>query len=927
MNPRGNTRKREMCTLLCAVAALFCPIMLQGQTPAGQIQVEVKDPSGAAVQASVRLEAVEGGVTRTFQTDAQGQYILPNVPFGRYRLEVSRSGFNSQAELIDVQSTAPIVRTFTMTVGAQTSKIDVVATTPLGGTDLTTDQIAGPVQTATAADIDNSGALELGDFMNRRLNGVYINEMQANPFQPDVNFRGYTASPLLGTPEGISVYVDGVRQNQPFGDVVSWDLIPKDAISEVALVPGSDPLFGLNTLGGAISVTTKNGVSNPGLSGAVLYGSSGRKSAQAEWGGGKATGFNWFFSGLGFHESGWRFDSPSDVRQAFGRLGWRTAKTDIALTMSYAYNTMIGNGLQDYRLLQSDYSSVYSIPDSTANRSPSFNLMLRHTFSDKLTFSGNVWYRNIRTEIINANYNTDAIGGLIYQPTSQEQGVLTAAGYTGFPTSGANIANTPFPKWACIAEALQLGNPDQACDGINIYSKEVQNEGGLSGQFTWITSPKLGRNQFAAGGTVDRGYVNYTQNTGYAYVNPNYTLTAVPAWQDGSTSSDGSPISSQVNLHGVTPNWSLYFSDTLTLAKKVNVTVSGRYNQFYVNNTDRINPVAGPGSLDGNYLFQRFNPAVGITWSPFSSANVYGRFSQGSRAPTSIELGCADPANPCSLPNALSSDPPLQQVVTDTWEVGLRGKPEFSFIRNLSWNVGAFRAENHNDILFVASEELGTGYFQNFAKTLREGVDADLRGRIGRVTWGLDWTYLSATYQSTETLDGSANNTNNVAMQGYPGLDGVITVQPGDRIPVIPKQTGKAYLDFQATSKLLFDFNEVAISSSYARGNENNAYQPDGIYYLGPGVSPGYAVTNFRAHYDLTKHLQLAVQIDNLFDRHYYTGAQLANTILTGQGTIQSLPFQPYCNGPYAGSAPAQSVTFFTPGAPRRAWVELKVKF
>ncbi len=208
--------------------------------------------------------------------------------------------------------------------------------------------------------------------MNRQLNGVYLNEMQGNPFQPDVNFRGYTASPLLGTPEGISVYVDGVRQNQPFGDVVSWDLIAKDAISEVALVPGSDPLFGLNTLGGALSIQTKNGVSNPGWAGDVLYGSSGRKEVDAEWGGGKATGFNWFLSGTGFHESGWRFDSPSDVRQGFARLGWRTTKTDLALTMSYAYNTLIGNGLQDYRLLERNYSSVYSIPDSTANRSPSF---------------------------------------------------------------------------------------------------------------------------------------------------------------------------------------------------------------------------------------------------------------------------------------------------------------------------------------------------------------------------------------------------------------------------------------------------------------------------------------------------------------------------------------------------------------------------
>jgi outer membrane receptor protein involved in Fe transport len=306
-----------------------------------------------------------------------------------------------------------------------------------------------------------------------------------------------------------------------------------------------------------------------------------------------------------------------------------------------------------------------------------------------------------------------------------------------------------------------------------------------------------------------------------------------------------------------------------------------------------------------------------------STLNAYARFSQGSRAPTSIELGCADPSAPCSLPNSLSSDPPLQQVVTDTWEFGLRGKPEIGFLHNASWNVGAFRSENHNDILFIAAPQTGTGYFQNFAETRREGIDADLDGRIGRATWGLDWTFLSATYQSTETLDGSANNTNNLG----PGLPGVITVQPGDRIPLIPKQSGKAYLDFQATSRLFFDLDELVVSSSYARGNENNAYQADGVYYLGPGVSPGYAVTNFRAHYDFTKHLQLALQVDNLFDRKYYTAAWVANTELTAQGAIQSLPFPVLTTGPNAGSAPAQSATFFTPGAPIRAWVELKARF
>ena len=117
------------------------------------------------------------------------------------------------------------------------------------------------------------------------------------------------------------------------------------------------------------------------------------------------------------------------------------------------------------------------------------------------------------------------------------------------------------------------------------------------------------------------------------------------------------------------------------------------------------------------------------------------------------------------------------------------------------------------------------------------------------------------------------------------------------------------------------------MSSSYARGNENNAYKADGVYYLGPGVSPGYAVTNFRAHYDLTRHLQLAVQIDNLFDHQYYTAAQLANTALTARAHSRPALSAPTPPVPKPGSYPVQSATFFTPGAPRRAWVELRLRF
>jgi outer membrane receptor protein involved in Fe transport len=890
---------------------------LVAQNQNGKIQLQIKDTSGAAMEAAGKLESSDAGVKRRFHTDVQGRVRLENLPSGSYHVEISRAGFATESLAIELGAGKTVSQTITMQPASQSFQTDVVSTTPLTGADLTADQIASPVQTASSVDIKNSGSLDLADFLNRRLNGVYFNEMQENPFQPDVNYRGYTASPLLGTPEGISVYVDGVRQNQPFGDVVSWDLIARDSISEVTLVPGSDPLFGLNTLGGALSVTTKSGITNPGISGSVLYGSSGRKAVEGEWGGGGATGFNWFLSGMGFHESGWRYASPSDVRQGFARLGWRNTKTDLALTMSYAYNTLLGNGLQDYRLLDQNYTSSYSVPDSTANRSPSFNFIARHSFSDALTFTGNAWYRNIRTETINPNFNGDVAGNDIYQPTADEQAALTAAGYTGFPTAGADISNTPFPKWPCIAEAITPGgNPDGLCNGVNIYGKQVQNEFGLSGQFSLNSDTRIGHNLFAAGALFDRGVIDYTQATAFAYTNPDYSLTNVPAWQEP-----------PVDLHGVTPNWSLFFTDTVTLPRNINLTVSGRYNRATVNNTDLVNPVAGPGSLTGDYTFQRFNPAVGLTWSPVSSLNVYARYSQGSRAPTSIELGCADPDAPCSLPNSLSSDPPLAQVVTYTWEAGLRGKLRSSLLRNLGWNLDAFHAENHNDILFIAAPIIGTGYFQNFAKTRREGVDASIDGSVNRFAWGLDWTLLSATYQSVETLDGSANNTNDVALQGYPGLSGIITVHPGNRIPLIPKQIGKAYLDCQPVSRLGFDLNEVVASSSYARGNENNAYQADGVYYQGPGVSPGYAVTNFRVYYDFAKHFQLALQIDNLFDHKYYTAAQLSGTALTTQGAFQSTPYPVYESGPYAGSFPAQSVTFFSPGAPRRAWVQLGIKF
>ena len=241
-----NSLRKVLCLVL---GLLLFTTILHAQAQLGEIILNISDPSGAPMEAAGDLESLAGGVARVFQTDAQGKVAIRDLPFGAYRLHVSKSGFTTQTAIIDVPSATPVVQTIAMKLTAQSAKIKVVSETPLAGTDVQIEQIAAPVQTGTAVGIANSGALNLSDFMNRQLNGVFLNEMQGNQFQPDVNFRGYTASSLLGTPQGLSVYVDGVRQNQPFGDVVSWDLIPKDAITEVALIPGSDPLFGLNTLG------------------------------------------------------------------------------------------------------------------------------------------------------------------------------------------------------------------------------------------------------------------------------------------------------------------------------------------------------------------------------------------------------------------------------------------------------------------------------------------------------------------------------------------------------------------------------------------------------------------------------------------------------------------------------------------------------
>jgi len=893
---------------------------INAQRPVGEIRLEVKDPSGKAMEASGKLENLSTGAVKSFRTDGQGKCTFEKLSFGRYRLEIRQEGFATQSFLIDVQTDAPILREVTMAVGSLAFNVEVVAATPLPGVDQERREIPTPVQAATERDIEQSGALDLTDFLNRRLTGVHVNEIQGNPFLADVNYRGYTATALLGTPQGLSVYQDGVRLNQPFGDVVSWDLIPRIAIAEMALMPGSNPLFGLNTLGGALSIQTKDGRTAPGTALELSGGSFGRREVAFEHGAASARGLYWYLAGNLHFEDGWREASPSDVRQFFGKLGWQHANTLVGITLSYANNGLIGNALQEQRFLARDYASAYTKSDSTSNRSPFLNLSARHNFNSTWTLSGNAYYRSIRTNTLNGDLNEDSLDQSVYQPSAADIRALTAAGYTGFPTSGANAVNTPFPFWRCIAQVLQRDEPAEKCTGLLNRSHTEQHNYGVSGQLTWFGSLRGYHNQFTAGAAFDRSSIGFQQSTQLGYINPDLGVTAVNAFADGVTGGeiDGEPFDTRVDLDGRIQTGSVFVTDTLSIGRAWAISLSGRYNRTTINNTDRIRPGGGPGSLDSDNVFDRFNPAIGITYSPSRFVNAYVSYSEGSRAPTSVELGCADPERPCKLPNAMAGDPPLDQVVTRTVEAGLRSGQE----GRVNWTLGWFRAENSQDVLFVSSTQTGFGYFKNFGKTLRQGLELDVSSRVGRVSFGGNYTFLDATYQSPETVDGSNNSSNEEAQGGVKGLEGTIQVVPGNRIPLIPQHMFKAFAGWQATSKFLLDAGLVAVSSSYARGNENNLHQPDGQYYLGSGKSPGYAVVNLGARYQLNRRLELFVKINNLLNRRYYTAAQLVTTGFTENHTINARPL-PAVNGEF----PLVHATFYAPGAPIGAWAGVRLKF
>ena len=763
------------------------------------------------------------------------------------------------------------------------SDIEVIGTTPLHGVGLPADQIASNIQSATAEDIEQSQSLDMTDFMNKTLGSVSINAAQNNPFQPDVQFRGFTASPLVGVAQGLSIYQDGVRINEPFGDAVNFELIPESAIASMNLMPGSNPLFGLNTLGGAISIQTKNGFTNEGHSLEGYTGSFGRHSATLESGGNDGT-FGYFVTGAYTEEDGWRDQSPSEVEQLFANLSYRNDTSSLDLALTAVDSDLNGNGASPIELAAFEgREAVFTWPDNTQNELRMATLNGSHWISDSVLVSANTYFRNNDRSTFNgdgAEFGFNATNELI-EELEQESGESNPD--FAIRVAAADVIEDE--NGVAITQARLDGADDDEL-AINNTSTTKQDSYGLGLQTTFLNNLFERENQLIVGASYDKARMKYNAQSEIAEFTENRGTTGFDILNSESI------VDAQIDSDTV----GLYFTDTLSVTEQLAVTLSGRYNRTRIAISGTSEGGETPLNETGEtHHFNRFNPALGLAYSVDETLGVYGSYSESSRAPTPSELTCSNPLKPCALPNSFLSDPPLEQVVSKTWEAGLRGK-----FNSISWTAGVFHTVNKDDIIFIPVEEggpsgnLNNGIFDNIAKTKRQGVELGLNGAAiaDKLTWFSNYSYVDATFESSFDVF----NENNPA-----GED--TTVQAGDSMPSIPKHHVKLGMDYAFTKAFTFGFDASYQSSQYFRGDEANNNEK----------MSGYSLVNIHTRYKLNKNVEFFAKVDNLFDREYESFG------LYGESDeAPGLGDEP---GDY-GLSDSRFVGY---GAPRAGWIGIKV--
>ncbi|MBA6340332.1 TonB-dependent receptor [Colwellia sp. MB02u-10] len=748
-------------------------------------------------------------------------------------------------------------------------KISVIGQTPLSSKMSADKNIIGSAQYVSVKDITRAQATSLADHMRNQLVSVNISDVQNNPFQPDVQYRGFTASPLLGLPQGISVYLNGVRFNEPFGDTVNWDLIPLAALDSVALFSGSNPVFGQNTLGGALALKTKNGFSYTENETDVRFGSFGQQQYTVQSGGNNGN-WGYYFIANRYTEDGWRDFSQSELKQALASFSFQDNNNYFELLLSANDNEMTGNGAAPEELIAIEgRETVYTHPDKTNNDYKTISISSDSTINEQLSLQANAYYRQNKINSINgddSDYDGCDFGaGETLCEEDEEDGSLTMVDFVGYDEG------TLFSDIATI-------DPDEV-DGTLNDGDTKNTSYGFASQLVHITSFDNHEQEIIVGLGMDKADINFKSNTQFGILNNDFSD------DDRSVSATGFFDSeSQVRLDVTTEQQYIFASYSMVFNQRLTLNVAGRYNNSHIIMNDLIDD--GEGSLDGDHKFHRFNPAVGLNYQLNKEFTAKLSYSESSRVPSPAELSCADEDDPCKLPNGFVADPPLEQVIAKTLEASLQYNAD-----SVSAIATLFSTKTIDDIIFQqAGSTSSEGYFVNIDKIQRQGVELAYSVAFTEVTVGTSYNYLKATFESP-FISFSPVNPRGANRQ----------VSPGDIIPGQPQHQLKLHADWQINENISLGTELLYASDSYYRGDEANENK----------MISAYSLINIYSSYQMTKRLRLSAKVDNLFDHQYDTFGTY------GEADEVLADFYPDIESPY----------FVGPARPRSYSVNVNYKF
>src|ERR1700716_1136013 len=713
----------------------------------------------------------------------------------------------------------------------------VYPTTPISGSGIDIDKVPASVNVIDVNQIERVRSQNIADALQKYVPGIVVNEVTGNPFQPNVEFRGFVASPVAGTPQGLAVYQNGVRINEAFGDTVNWDLIPTAAIRSVAVVT-NNPAFGLNALGGAVNVQMKNGFNYHGTEIDTMGGSLGRIQGSAQWGK-QVDNFSVYGALEGLHDDGFRNFSASNVRRFYGDVGYKNDTSEFHVYMGAADNHFGATNTVPIELLQQYYGATYTTPQTSTNRVGYVNLTGKVEATPSWTIEGSAHVRIFDQKMLDANPTGT-------QPCAADAALLCFGDATtpANGLNGAQLAN-PFDPSAVLGER----------DRTTTYSTTT----GVSLQATNTDQLFGHNNKFVLGGSFDSSVPRFSASAELGTIGPNFVVSGSGIFLGQS----GAPVSiGPVALRTTNRYSGLYALDTFDVTNAFSITGGGRFNTANITLEDQIG-----SALNGNETFNRFNPIIGGTYKIMPGLTAYAGYSEANRAPTPLELGCADPAHPCIIAAFLVSDPPLKQVVSRTVEAGLRGSKDLN-IGTLGWKFGVFRADNRDDILAIPSPALqGFGYFQNVGSTRRQGIEAQVN--LTSKTLQLYASYALVGARFLDSLQVGSNSP-------FADADGNVQIMPGNRIPAIPRDRVKAGIDLSVTDAFKIGGDALWVGSQYFVGDESNQAQR----------LPSYAVFNVHTSYQINKTFQIYGRVDNLFDNRYATYGTFFDT-----GAIPSANF------------------------------------